>query len=285
VIARAAALAACVAALPGCGGPARKLDAAMTLERERRPAEALAAYQELLGELGEGRLEGERAELRLTALRRAGDLAYLVVGDYPAAIAYYRRFVALAPPSDAARAARAAIGDIYRERFKDPVAAIAQYAALVQEGAADAPRFQLLVARLYLDTGNAEQARTEARVLRERWPATPAAQEALLVTAQAFAAERRIDDAVHAYEAAARERSGTAAAALALETAANLLAEDGRFDRAIDLYGAAIDGHPNPDAVRTSLEATRRRHAARGTIRPGDRAAALDHHLPRKRQR
>jgi tetratricopeptide (TPR) repeat protein len=271
-------------ALAACGGPARKVDDGASHERERRPREALAAYQAALGELGDGALEGELAALRLTAVRRAADISYLELGDYAAAVAYYRRLVALAPGSPDARAARATIAEIYRERFRDPVAAVAQYAALAAEGGPGADRAHLQVARLYLELDNAEQARTEARALAERWPDSDAAAQARLVTAQAYAREGRVDDAVATYEAAARAAGGGEVAALALEAAANLLSADGRLARAIELYGAAIAGHPNPAAVKTSLEATRRRLAAQGVARPGDRAAALDHHL-RKEQR
>jgi tetratricopeptide (TPR) repeat protein len=274
---RAALVAALLAA---CGGPARRMEEAASLEREKRPREALAAYQAALGELGEGQLEPERARLRLSALRRAADIAYLEVGDYPAAVAYYRRFVALAPATAEARAARETIAEIYRDRFKDPHGAIAQYAALAAEGGEGAPRSQLRVARLYLEAGDHDQARTEARILRDRWPGSAEAAEALVVTAQAHAQQKRTDDAVRAYEAAAEARPGAPLAALALEAAAHLLAEDGRLDRALDLYARAERGHPNPAAVRTSLEATRRRREAKGAARPGDRAAALDH-VPR----
>jgi tetratricopeptide (TPR) repeat protein len=273
-----------LALLAGCGGPARKVDEGATLERARRPREALAAYQAALGELGDGALDGERAALRLTAVRRAADIAYLELGDYAAAVAYYRRLVALSPGTPEARAARATIADVYRERFGDPVAAVAQYAALAAEGGEGADRAQLRVAQLYLELGNAEQARTEARALLERWPASPAAAEARLVTARALARDGRVDAAVAAYEEAARTAGGGQLAALAREAAADLLAGDGRLDRALALYAAALDGHPNPAAVRTSLEATRRRREAQGVARPGDRAAALDHHL-RKEQR
>jgi tetratricopeptide (TPR) repeat protein len=282
---RAPALAlAGLAALLACGGPARRLDEAMSLEREGRPREALAAYQAVLGELGEGDLPPEHAGLRKAAVRRAADVAYLQLGDYGAALGYYRRFVSLAPAAEA-RAARLAIAEIYSEKLKDPAGAIAQHAVLAAEGGPDAPRSQLAVAELYLRAGDLDQARTEARVLRERWPESPLVADADAVTGQAFAAEHRVDDAVRAFDAAARVRPGTDVAARALESAANLLAEDGRLERALEIYLRALEGHPNPDAVRTGIDATRRRLEAAGTPRVGDREAALDHQwVPKKRK-
>jgi len=287
--ARAAALACAVSAVlglaAGCGGPSRKLDEAATLEREKRPRDALALYQAALGELGEGPLDGEAVVLRLSAIRRAADIAYLETGDYPAAVAYYRRVVALAPGTPEARAARVTIAEIYRERFKDPQGAIAQWAAIAQEGGVDgAAGAQLQVARLYLEAGDPGQARTEARVLREKWPHAPEAAEAELVTVQAFAQERKLEDAARAADAAAAAWPAQPASARALETAATLLAEDGRLERAEAFYARAIAGHPNPQAVETSLAAVRRRREAKGIAHPGDRAAALDHNLPKQKK-
>ncbi|MFL5299478.1 MAG: tetratricopeptide repeat protein [Anaeromyxobacteraceae bacterium] len=283
--ARACAVSAALACVLGCGGPSRKLDEATTLEREQRPREALALYQAALGELGDGPMDGDAAQLRLSAIRRAADIAYLQTGDYPAAVAYYRRVVALAPGTPEARAARVTIAEIYRERFKDPQGAIAQWAAIAQEGGpAGAAPGQLQVARLYLEAGDPGQARTEARILREKWPQAPEAAEAQLVTVQAFAQERKVEDAVRAAEAASAAWPARPATARALETVATLLAQDGRLERAEALYARAVAGHPNPQAVETSLAAVRRRREAKGVARPGDRAAALDHHLPKQKE-
>ena len=261
----------------GCTSPDAKLEAANALRHQGRAAEALAAYREILGGLGDGTIPRWETGVRLKALRYAADVSYLDLGDYAGAIGYYRRIVSLHPGTEDAWQARAAIGDIYAQRLGDRQAAIAQYAAVAGGDAKEAPRFQLLVARQYLELKNHEQARTEARLLQERWPQCPEADEAQLLTAQAWALEDRNEEALGAFRAAVDRRPRPEIAALALEGAAQIHARQGRLDRAIELYTQAMSGHPNPDALRTSIEMVRERREAAKTVTPGDREAAFDH--------
>ena len=135
------------------------------------------------------------------------------------------------------------------------------------------------MARQYLELKNFEQARTEARILRERWPQGAEADEAQLLTAQAWALEDRPDEAIGAYLAAAERRPRPEIAALALEGAAQIHARAGRLDKAIKLYNQAMPSHPNPEALRTSIEMVRVRREAARTVTPGDRDAALDRNV------
>jgi hypothetical protein len=66
---------------------------------------------------------------------------------------------------------------------------------------------------------------------------------------------------------------------MALEGAAQIHARAGRLDKAIELYTQAMPGHPNPEALRTSLEMVRERREAARTVTPGDRDAALDRNV------
>jgi tetratricopeptide (TPR) repeat protein len=275
----AAALGALALLATACSSPDGKLEAANALRHQGKQQEALAAYREILGELGDGTIPRWETGVRLKALRYAADVSYLDLGDYLGAIGYYRRIVSLYPGTDDAWKARAAIGDIYAQRLGDPRAAITQYAAVAQGESRDAPRFQLLVARQYLELKNFEQARTEARILRERWPQSPEADDAQLLTAQAWSLEDRPEEALGAFQAAVDRRPRPEVAALALEGAAQIQARAGRFDKAIELYTQAMPGHPNPDALRTNIDKVRERREAAKTVTPGDRDAALDHNV------
>ncbi len=280
----ARAIVALVLLAAGCTSADGKLEAANALRHQGRAAEALSAYRDLLGELGDGTIPKWETGVRLKALRYAADVSYLDLGDYTGAVGYYRRIVSLYPGTEEARNARAAIGDIYAQRLGDRQAAIAQYAAVAQGDGPEAPRFQLLVARQYLELKNWEQARTEARLLRERWPQAPEADDAQLLTAQAWALEDRPEEAMGAFLAAVERRPRPEIAALALEGAAQIQARQGRLDKAIELYGQAMAGHPNPDALRTSIEMVRERREAARTVRPGDRDAALDRNVKSRTQ-
>jgi tetratricopeptide (TPR) repeat protein len=275
----AAALLALVLGAAGCSSADARLEAANALRHEGKAARALAVYREILADLGDGTIPKWETGVRLKALQYAADVSYLDLGDYEGAVGYYRRIVSLYPGTDAAWRARAAIGDIYAQRLGDRQAAIAQYAAVAAGDSPEAPRFQLLVARQYLELKNWEQARTEARILRERWPRAPEADDAQLLTAQAWALEDRPEEALGAFLAAVERRPRPEIAALALEGAAQIHARAGRFDKALELYGQAMPGHPNPEALRTNIDKVRERREAARTVTPGDRDAALDHNV------
>jgi tetratricopeptide (TPR) repeat protein len=267
-------------ALAGCTSAEGRLERANALRHGGRNAEALEAYKEVLGELGDGTIPKWETGVRLKALKYAADVSYLDLGDYPGAISYYRRIVSLYPGTEDAWRARIAIGDIYVNRLGDRMAAVVQYSAVAQSDLPEAPRYQLLAARQYLELKNWEQARTEARILRERWPQGPEADEAQLLTAQAWALEGHPEEALSAFLATVDRRPGPQVAALALEGAAQIQADAGRFDKALELYAQALPAHPNPEALRTSMERVRERREAARTVRPGDRDAALDHNVP-----
>ena len=256
--------------------PIEVLEQANELRHAGKPREALDLYREILGDLGDGPVPRWQTGVRLKALRYAADVSYLELGDFPGAISYYRRIVALYPGTEDAWRARAAIGDIYVTRLGDRQAGIAHYAAAAQGEWAGAPRYQLQVARQYLEIRNLPQARTEARILQERWPRSPEADEAQLLAAQAWALEGRTDEALGAFQAAAERRPRPEIAAQALEGLAHIHAQAGRFDKAIELYTQAIPGHPSPDALRTHLDKVRQRREAARTVTPGDRDAVFD---------
>ncbi len=276
LLARAAACAA-LAALLACGSPAGRLEAANALRHKGDLKGALAGYKGLLADLGEGPLPEAAAEVRWKALKYAGDLSYLELGDYQSALSYYRRIISLYPGGKEAYEARSILGDIYRDRFNDHLAAIAQYAEVAASDSPDAPRFQLKVAREYLELGRWEQARLEARALRARWPPAELADEAQLLTGQAWSLEKRDDEALGAFQALLDRRPRPDLAARALEAEAHIYAQQGKFDRALELYALALPNHPNPDAIRTNIEAVRERRERAKTATPGDRAAAFDH--------
>jgi tetratricopeptide (TPR) repeat protein len=264
-----------LALAPACSSSASRLEEATALRHAGNPRAALEAYKKLLADLGDAPLSGGDAQVRWKALKFAGDVSYLELGDYTGALSYYRRIISLYPGGPEAREARAILGDIYRERFHDPVAAIAQWADVAASGAPEAAKYQLAVARAYLDLANYEQARTEARILRERWPDHELADEAQLLTAQAWALQKRDDEALGAFQALVERKPRPELAARAYEGQAHIHAQAARFDRALELYELALPNHPNPDAIRTNIEAVRERREKARPATPGDRAEAF----------
>lgn len=271
-----ALLALLAAAGVGCRSQARRLEEGNTLRHQGNPKGALERYKSILADLGDGELSSEKDGIRSKALKSAGDVSYLELGDYMGAISYYRRIISLHPGTAEAREARIAIGDIYRERFKDYLAAIAQYADVAGSEAPEAPQYQLEVAKAYMELKNYRQARTEARILLDRWPKHTLAEDAQLLNAQAWVLEKRSEEALSAFQALIDRRPRNEILARALEGQAHIYAQASKFDRAIELYERALPIHPNPDAIRTNLAAVRDRRAKAQPAKVGDKAAAFD---------
>lgn len=261
--------------LAGCGSPERRLEEANALRHKGDAKGALEGYKKLLADLGEGRLSDADAALRWKALKYAGDVSYLELGDYQGAVAYYRRIISLHAGAKEAHEARATIGEILRDRFQDPLGAIAQWADVARSDSPDAPRYQLEIARAYLELKRWEQARTEARILRERWPDHALSDDAQLLFAQAWSLEKRDDEAIGALEALLERKPRPELVARALEAEAHIHAQQDRFDRALELYAQALPSHPNPESLRTAIEAVRERRERARTARPGVRAEAF----------
>ncbi|MGC3999764.1 MAG: tetratricopeptide repeat protein [Anaeromyxobacter sp.] len=262
--------------LLACTSQASRLEKANSLRHAGDPKGALEGYKAILADMGEAPLPDDEAAIRAKALRSAADVSYLELGDYASAVLYYRRLISLRPGTPEAREARAVIGDIYRERLHDPLAAIAQYAEVAATDAPEAPRFQLEMAKAYLDLKNLDQARIEAGILRTRWPSDPLANEAQLLIAQAWSLERRDGEALRAYQELIDRRPPPEILARALEGQGGIHAQAGRFDQALEAYRLALPIHPNPDAVRTNIAAVTERRAKAAPQQVGDRAAAFD---------
>ncbi len=269
-------VAALLAAAGGCRSQAGRLEEANNLRHRGDARGALERYKAILADLGEEPLPSDKAVIRWKALQGAGDVSYLELGDFTGAILYYRRIISLYPGTPEARGARIAIGDIYRERFNDHLAAIAQYADVASSDAPEAPKYQLEVAKAYLELKNYRQARTEARILLDRWPSHALAEDAQLLTANTWVLEKRNPEALSAFQALVNRHPRNEILARALEGEAHILAQASRFDEAIELYERALPIHPNPDAIRTNLVAVRERRAKAMPAKPGDKAAAFD---------
>jgi tetratricopeptide (TPR) repeat protein len=266
-----------------CRSQAGRLEEANNLRHRGDAKGALERYKSILAALGDGSLPADKAVIRWKALKGAGDVSYLELGDYAGAILYYRRIISLSPGTPQAREARIAIGDIYRERFSDYLAAIAQYADVAASDAPEAPKYQLEVAKAYLELRNYRQARTEARILLDRWPDHPLAEDAQLLNAQSWVLEKRNQEALSAFQALVDRHPRNEILARAFEGQAHIFAQASRFDRAIELYERALPIHPNPDAIRTNLTAVRDRRAKAMPAKPGDKAAAFDEDKVRAR--
>ena len=158
------------------GSPARRRRARLEEANARRHAGdakgALEGYKAVLAELGDAPLPGTT---RRCAGRRSSSRATSRTSSSATTPARSRTTGASSRSTRAARrrARRASmIGDIYRERFRDPLAAIAQYADVAASDAPEAPRYQLEVARAYLELQTGRRRPHRGAHPREKWPIT-----------------------------------------------------------------------------------------------------------------
>ena len=135
----------------GClSNPAAHLERARELTFEHKPKEAIAEYDEALSILAKKDGEAVKAQ-RIQALKAAGDLCYLELKKYEKAAEYYRALADRYPEAEETLEARASLADIFRTRFRDRRAAVAELAAIVQTfpRSPEVDRFQYLAARDY----------------------------------------------------------------------------------------------------------------------------------------
>ncbi len=258
---RFAALAACLAT--ACiGDPNQHLDRARELAFERRPAEALREYEEVLSLVAKKDPHKVRA-LVVPSLKSAGDLCYLELKQLDRAVEFYRSLTSHFPDAPESLDARANLSDIFRSQG-DRRAAIAELTAILQ-GFPTCPeldRYQYQATKDYFDVKDYDQVQLEANLLVARWPASPYAVDAQMLSAAALALQGQKERAVEAYEQVARRWPDSELSPRARFEEAKIWSELGNDDKAIDVLILALEKHPDPLGIQTEIARLRRRLAA-----------------------
>jgi TolA-binding protein len=243
--------------------PAVHLEKAQALTYQRKPTEALRAYDEVLSLLA--RKEGGRAvEQRVTALLAAGDLCYLELKQYARAAEYYRSLVDRHPQAPEALKAREHRSEIFRTHFHDRRAAVAELSAIVQTFPKHpgVDRFQYRAAKDYFDLGDFNQAIVESRVLHGRYPNSPFGDDAHLLIAESFAFLGQREKALEGHAALARGWPSSDLLARSNFEAAKLHSEAGAYEPAIEALVESLKTHPDPKAVQHEIGRLRKRLAS-----------------------
>jgi len=262
-------------------GPQAQLERArdLALEGHHRTAllEARAALLAVRGQAGE-----EADAVRRGALKLAGDLCAVYLGDARCAAHEYRELVQHYPTSAEAFEARERLGDLDLragdvrgaiDAWRDQVAT-----APDRKGADQA---ELKVARALLDQGDFDGARAAAIELQSRWPGSALAPAAALLAASTFNLGGQHARAIAAYDEVERKFHGTAQGAEALFEKGNCLAEMGDDERAVRAYTDALVRHDSPEAVAFALQRAQRRLDRGKAVNPHNWAAVWDRGLAR----
>lgn len=259
---RCSAAALLLALLPAClGDPHKHLDRARELAFQRRPAEALREYEEVLSLVAKKDPHKVRA-LVVPSLKGAGDLCYLELKQLGRAVEFYRTLTSHFPDALEALDARANLSDIFRSQG-DRRAAIAELTAILQgfPSCPELDRYQYQATKDYFDVKDYDQVLLEAKLLIARWPASPYAVDAQMLAAAALALQGQKERAIEAYEQVARRWPDSELSPRARFEEAKIWSELGKDEKAVEVLIEALRNHPDPRGVQAEIARLRRRLA------------------------
>jgi TolA-binding protein len=264
-------------ACTACGGPGERLARARDLALAGHQHAALLEARALLFALPDSRDEVTESARR-GALKLAGDLCALHLDDARCAANEYRELVKRFPTAPESFEARERLGDLFL-RLSDVGGALEawrdQVAAAPDRAGAD--QAQLKIARALIDQGQLPEARAAAAELVSRWPLSPLAASASLISAGSLHLEGRHAEAIAAYKKVTEGWPRTAQAAEALFEQGNCLAELGEDAKAVQSFTNALVRHESPELVQFALERAQRRIDLQRSVRPGNVAEVFDH--------
>jgi tetratricopeptide (TPR) repeat protein len=271
-------LALCALFVSACAqSAAGRLEQARDLALAGHYRTALLEARALLLSLGDERGEPQDS-LRRRALKLTGDLCALHLDDARCAAQEYRELVKRYPTAPESFEARERLGDLDMrlgnvrgalEAWRDQVAAAPDHAG------ADAA--QLKISRALADRGEYFAARGAAAELQSRWPRSPLAPAAALLSASTFHLSGRHAEAIAAYRKVALQYSATRQEAEARFETGNCLVELGDDAHAVQEFTQALGKHDSPEVVQFAMERAQRRLTMGKTVDPKNVAAVFDH--------
>ncbi len=225
-------------------------------------------------------VDSQRADARrwrARALHQAGRIGHLYLDQPRRAVQRLRQALKLLPEGPFAFDARREIADIYYDRLLDYRTAALEYERLVHEFAErdGIDAYQYRVAQSYFLVRDFDQARTEARMLLDKWPEGRFAAEARLLIANSYYLEQRLDKAVAAHQALLASGPDVPLRARSLFELGICYQDLGHLQKAEEAYLTALKDHPRPDLVQVQLSALRERMTEEGeTAKPLSYATA-----------
>src|SRR5438067_11730158 len=271
-------LALCALILSACAqSPSVRLEQARDLALAGHHRTALLESRALLLSLGDDKGEAQDGTRR-GALKLAGDLCALHLDDARCAAQEYRQLVKRYPTAPESFEARGGLGDLDM-RLGDVRGALEawrdQVATAPDHPGADAA--QLKIARALADRGEYFAARGAASELQSRWPHSPLAPAAALLSASTFHLSGRHAEAIAAYRKVAQQFAGTRQEAEARFETGNCLVELGDDAHAVQEFTQALGKHDSPEVVQFAMERAQRRLTMGKAVDPKNVAAVFDH--------
>jgi tetratricopeptide (TPR) repeat protein len=171
------------------------------------------------------------------------------------ALELYRKLIDRLPAHPKSIDARLGVARLFTDKLNQPTEGITAYKALLKDWPKD-PRLAELperIVRLYIQTGEFQQAVIEAREFIAADPTRPDAATLLFLTGDALAYLEKFGEALEAYVAVETDYPASPEARVARFEVGNCLLKLGRYSQAAGAFEQALATYPNPDVVRLRI--------------------------------
>jgi tetratricopeptide (TPR) repeat protein len=257
-----------VLALIGCLSESiqERFTVGMDLLYEGRYQDAESHFLVLARELSRSSDESARV-WRARALYQAGRVEHLYLDQPRRAVARLREALKLTPHGKFSFNARREIALIFHDKLKDYRSAALEFERLVQAfpDRKGIEQYQYRIAQSYFVLREFSQARTEARLLLEKHPASPLWADTLLLVANSFYVEGRFQESSDIHKQLLSKHPGEEIESRSLFELGMCYAELGDYKKAEQNLLMALKMHPRPDIVQLQLASLKDRQNEEGS--------------------
>lgn len=224
------------------------------LRDEGRHVEAIAIYNDVV-------LHHKKGPFAPHALFEAGEIYYMRLNDYVAAIDEFEELVDRYPDSDKSRLSRRYMADIYMYKLNDYRKAIIEYQKAIPyyQGSSEAEKLLYEVSNAYFNMGDFEQQRVELKLMLETFPESKMRGDISLQIANSYYVGGNLDDAINFYKEIIRDSNDTSLSIEARFQMAICLQENGDLKGAVKLLKEVRNIYPDPKIVERRIERIKKR--------------------------
>ena len=199
---------------------------------------------------------------RLKVLDRLGKVYALYLRNYKKAIEHYNVIVQDYPQTNEAFAARNVLADLYHHKLDNIDNAISQYRKLLEifPKKHEAPEIQMQLVRLYIESKDFEQARSDVQTFLAQWPKNKYALHAEFQIGMTYYLESRYSEAITSFEALLKksQHDPDLSALISFELGNSYESLD-EPEKALEQFYACLAKHPNPLLVQRRIRRARKR--------------------------
>lgn len=257
-----------IVALIGCLSESiqERFTVGMDLLYEGRYQDAESHFLVLARELSRSSDESARV-WRARALYQAGRVEHLYLDQPRRAVARLREALKLTPHGKFSFDARREIALIFHDKLKDYRSAALEFERLVQAfpDRKGIEQYQYRIAQSYFVLREFSQARTEARLLLEKHPASPLWADTMLLMANSFYVEGRFQESADIHKQLLSKHPGEEIESRSLFELGMCFAELGDYKKAEQNLLMALKIHPRPDIVQLQLTSLKDRQNEEGS--------------------